>query len=75
VVSRQGLAILGAIGRGDWVARDAAQYLDLAVGLAGDLAGRTHWRGALRAAMRAAPLGDPVRLARALEETYRDLCA
>ena len=75
VVSRQGLAILRAIGREAWVARDAAQYLDLAAGLAGDLAGRTHWRGALRPAMRAAPLCDPVRLARALEEAYRALCA
>ncbi|HSH42044.1 MAG TPA: hypothetical protein VK973_07965, partial [Arenicellales bacterium] len=48
-------------------------YVDQALTLAADSALRTVYHQTLRRAMAASPLCDPLSLARALEDTYRDM--
>ena len=43
LVSRQGAALLHALDRSEWVARDAADYVAIVRGLAADTAGRRRW--------------------------------
>ncbi len=69
--SRHSLAFLTVAGVPGCVARDAADYVDLAVGWAGDPARLATLRRDLRARMAAGPLCDGQRLAAALAEALR----
>ena len=66
--SRQTQGFLRAIGREEWVAGSAEDYVRIAAGLAADR--RDH---GLRPAMAASPLCDGPGFTRALEQAYRDL--
>ena len=70
-VSRQSQAFLTAIGRTEWVARDAANYVQIAASLAAGTDRLVALRRAQRARMAASPLCDGPRFARNLEEIYR----
>ncbi|MFC4821534.1 hypothetical protein ACFO6Q_14465 [Dokdonella ginsengisoli] len=50
-VSRQSASLLQRLGREDWIAHDRADYVERAVGLAGDVAALRAGRPALRAAV------------------------
>ena len=72
VVSRQGFALLSAIGLAELAAEDAPGYVRLAVALATDPDRLRALRGGLRERMRCAPLMDVVGFARQLEQTFID---
>ena len=72
-VSRQSQAFLTAIGRTEWVARDAADYVQIAASLAADSDRLVALRREQRARMAASPLCDGPRFARNLEEIYRTI--
>ncbi len=55
-VSRMGASFLRTLGRADFVASNAAEYVRIATGLAGDKAGLRTGRAAFRARMAASPL-------------------
>jgi predicted O-linked N-acetylglucosamine transferase (SPINDLY family) len=62
LISRQGASLLRALGQGEWIARDAKEYVAIACRLAADPAARASWSAA--AARRVAEhLGDPRRFA------------
>ena len=65
--ARQGLSMLASIGRREWAAANAADYVALALRLAGDVAALAHERETLRARMASSPLLDGRRLARQVE--------
>ena len=71
--SRQTYAILHAIGRPEWSAKDADDYVGIAARLAEDGAelGRIRW--SLRRQIAASPLHDPSNFARDLERAYRKM--
>ncbi|MEO6875488.1 MAG: tetratricopeptide repeat protein [Opitutaceae bacterium] len=56
--SRVGASLLQAVGRPDWIARDADDYVRIAAELAGDQLRLAHERLHLREAMRSSPLMD-----------------
>lgn len=56
--ARVGASLLTAVGRTDWIARDWANYVAIAVALAQDAAGRTVTRQSLRDEMRRSALLD-----------------
>jgi predicted O-linked N-acetylglucosamine transferase (SPINDLY family) len=64
-------SILDALGRPDWIASDEDAYVETAVALAEDAAGRRALRSELRRQLRRSPLGDGPGLARALEDAYK----
>lgn len=64
-------AILGSQGLGDWIAGDAAAYVDLALRQAADLGALARLRAGLRERIRASDAGDPERYTRAVEAAYR----
>ena len=70
-VGRGGLSILSNVGLPDLVARDADQYLRIALDLAGDLPRLRELRASLRDRMRNSPLMDAPRFARNVEAAYR----
>jgi predicted O-linked N-acetylglucosamine transferase (SPINDLY family) len=70
-VSRQSQALLTAIGRTEWVARDAGNYVQIAASLAADSDRLVALRREQRARMAASPLCDGPRFAHNLEEIYR----
>jgi Glycosyl transferase family 41 len=72
-VSRQTQAFLTALGRTEWVARDAENYVQIATSLAADSDGLVTLRREQRERMAASPLGDGPRFARSLEEIYRTI--
>ncbi len=72
-VSRVGPSLLSRVGQGDLVARDAAHYRDIAVGLVRDPARLADLRRTLRGRMASSPLSDGPRFARQLEAAYRDM--
>ncbi len=73
VVSRQTHAILNQIGLPELSARDADEYVQIAVKLANDRARLAHLRATLRERMRASPLMDVAGFTRQLENTLIDL--
>jgi protein O-GlcNAc transferase len=77
VVSRQGVAVLSAIGLGELAARDADDTLRIAVALAADRPRLAQLRNGMQARMRASPLMDVSSFTRSLEDTlielYRDI--
>jgi predicted O-linked N-acetylglucosamine transferase (SPINDLY family) len=72
-VGRGGLSILSNLGLADLVARDAEQYVQTAVELAGDLPRLDALRATLRQRMQASPLMDAPRFAHAVEAAYRQM--
>jgi protein O-GlcNAc transferase len=70
-LSRQTHAMLQAVGRSEWSARDADDYVGLAAGLAANPRALTEIRRGLRAQVQASPLCDAKGFARALEQSYR----
>jgi len=73
VVSRQTHAFLHQIGLPELSARDAGDYVRIAVELANDRARLTQLRAKLRERMRASPLMDVASFTRQLEDTLIDL--
>ncbi|HVX86315.1 MAG TPA: hypothetical protein VH253_16140, partial [Phycisphaerae bacterium] len=71
--SRGGWSILRVLGRERWVARRAEEYVEIAAGLAGDLAGLAEERRTLRERMRGSALTDVEAFARDIEGAYRAL--
>ncbi len=71
--SRAGLSLLSAIGQPQLAARDRADYLAIAAGLAQDRAELQRLRAGLRERMRASPLCDAAAYTRALEGVYRGI--
>lgn len=70
VVSRQGHAILGQLGLEELSARNVEHYVNIAVGLAGNLPLLTLLHCTLRGRMRASPLLDVPGFTRHLEEAF-----
>jgi len=75
MISRNGETLLSAVGLQDWIAADAADYIEKAVAFARDPDGLA----ALRARLSLGPLGDAGAYARGLEAAWRfiwrDWCA
>jgi predicted O-linked N-acetylglucosamine transferase (SPINDLY family) len=72
-VSRGGLSILSNLGLPELVARDAEQYVQIAVGLSRDTARLESLRLSLRDCMLGSPLMDGSRFARDVESAYRQM--
>jgi predicted O-linked N-acetylglucosamine transferase (SPINDLY family) len=72
-VSRAGTSLLTAAGLAECIARDEAEYVAIAAGLAADLPRLAQMRAALRDQMRQSPLLDGARFTRNLEAAYRQL--
>ena len=70
---RMGVTQLAALGRPEWIAETPRQYVDLAVGLAGDADLRRSARQQQRQRVQASPLCDGAGLARAVERAYRQM--
>lgn len=70
MIRRMGASLLTALGRPEWIATDADEYVARAVRLAGETEARQAMRAEQRALMRRSPLGDTVGLARAMEDAY-----
>lgn len=73
--ARMGASILGAAGRGDWIADDEDAYVRLARRLADDRDQRARWRAGARAQLDASELRDERGFARAFEDALRRACA
>lgn len=69
--SRHSASHLSNAGLADWVARDRADYIALAVARAGDAAALVRERRTMRARVRASPLCDAPRFGRALGAALR----
>ena len=69
--SRHSTSHLSNVGLTDWVARDAADYVDLAVAKASDVAALAALRVRLRARVKASPLCDAPRFGRNLGAALR----
>jgi protein O-GlcNAc transferase len=65
--ARVGASLLRHAGFGEWVAKDRAEYVSIAVALANDRARLAGLRGTLRGRFAASPVCDANRLARAIE--------
>lgn len=78
-VARVGMSLLRAVGRPHWIARDAAEYARIAVGLALDRETLAAECGHLRAALETSPLmdhaGQAARFAAALRTCWQTWCA
>ena len=72
-IGRAGLSILSNVGVPELVARDAAEYVRIATGLAGDLGRLAGLRAGLRERMRQSPLADPRRFAAGVEAAFRQM--
>lgn len=70
--ARVGTSLLNALGHADWVAKDEADFVRIAVRLAADREGLANTRRALRPRMAGSPLCDGAGLARALEDALGD---
>jgi predicted O-linked N-acetylglucosamine transferase (SPINDLY family) len=70
-VSRQGVSMLSNLGLPELIAATPDAYVEIAVGLASDLARLRELRATLRERMSRSPLTDAQRFTRGLEEAYR----
>jgi predicted O-linked N-acetylglucosamine transferase (SPINDLY family) len=68
--ARVGVSLLSNVGLAELVARTPEQYVELAVGLAGDLPRLAELRATLRARMQASPLMDEKGFAGDVEAAY-----
>lgn len=73
--ARVGAAIMQAIGLEELIASGEDGYVETAARLAADLPRRAELRSNLRARLAASPLGDPVSLARAIEDAFDAMVA
>jgi predicted O-linked N-acetylglucosamine transferase (SPINDLY family)/predicted SAM-dependent methyltransferase len=73
--SRVGASILESAGLPEFVAASYQQYVEIALELAQDAAGRRGLRAGLRGRMRASPLMDVAGFVRGLEAAYRAMLA
>lgn len=73
VLDRYGASLLRAVSLEDLVTRSLADYVETAVGLAGNVERLRSLRGDLRARMRASPLSDPVQFTKDVEGAYHAL--
>ncbi len=73
IVGRAGWSQLNNLGMPELAAFDAAAFVDIACGLAGDLPQLAAMRQSLRGRMAASPLMDGRRFARAMEDIYEHL--
>ena len=73
--ARLGASVLAAAGLNRYVARDQAEYLDLAAALAGDLSGLAELRRRLRPRLKAAPICDVKGFAEGFLRTVAELLA
>lgn len=71
LLARQGASLLSAAGLDDWIANSAAEYVERAVALAGDVSSLSALRAGLREQARNSPLFDAQRFARNLETELR----
>jgi protein O-GlcNAc transferase len=72
-VGRISSTVLHALGHEEWIARDPAEYLKIAAGLASDRDRMVETRKDARARFMDSALCDGAGLARALEQTYRSV--
>jgi len=70
---RMGVTQLSALGRPEWIAATEEQYVDISVSLAREASARRRARADQRQRLMASPLCDGPRLARAVEEAYRQM--
>jgi predicted O-linked N-acetylglucosamine transferase (SPINDLY family) len=70
-IGRQSKSFLHAIGHAEWVAHDEDAYVEIAIGLAGDISKLNNIRSELRHQMSSSPLCDGKSFTRYLETTYR----
>lgn len=72
-VERMSTSILTAIGRQEWIANSATEFVDRAVELANKPEQLKQWRIQQREELEQSPLRDAQGLSRALEEAYRQM--
>lgn len=72
-VGRLGGMVLEGVGHPEWIAKSEAEYVELAVSLAADLAKLGTLRSGLRAEMERGPLMDEAAFARKVEVAYREM--
>jgi protein O-GlcNAc transferase len=73
--SRLGVSVLSAVGLDSLIAPTPEGYVERAVALASDLPKLSELRAGLRERMSQSPVCDGLRVARALEQAYRQMCA
>ena len=71
MAGRQGVAILSALGMGDWIAVDQASYLDIATRAVSDAAALARMRAELRQRLTTSPLFDAANFSRKLADALR----
>lgn len=71
--ARVGASLLTVLGLGDLLAKNSAEYVSIAVGLAGDPARQRALRESMRNRMRASTLLDHSGFTRRLEQAYREM--
>ncbi|WP_175940339.1 tetratricopeptide repeat protein [Caballeronia sp. BCC1704] len=71
--SRAGLSLLMNLGLSELVAHDDAAYVDIVTRLAGDIARLAGLRASLRPRLEQAPMMNPPRFTRNLEDAYRTM--
>ncbi|HET6247644.1 MAG TPA: tetratricopeptide repeat protein [Tepidisphaeraceae bacterium] len=71
--ARQGAAILKNIGAASLIASSPEEYVEIAIGLAGDLDGLEEMRGGLRRGLMASPIADVAGFAERLGRSYRSI--
>ena len=70
---RVGVSLLTHVGLPDWIAASEADYVAVAAGAAGDLAGLAELRRTMRPRLLASPVMDAAGLARNVEAEYRTM--
>lgn len=73
LAGRQAASLLTGLGRPEWIARDADEYVQIAVQLARDKAQRRRIREEQRERMRTGELCDGAGLARVLEDSFIEM--
>ena len=73
LIGRQGAAALMGLGRPEWIACNAEDYVRIVVDLAQDVEGRRTIRAMQREQMRQSQLCDGVGMARALEDAFEQM--
>ena len=66
-------AIVTALGFGDWVAEDEAEYLRIALEKAQDLQALARFRRASRSRIAASPAGNPALYTGRVEQAYAEM--
>jgi predicted O-linked N-acetylglucosamine transferase (SPINDLY family) len=72
-LSRVGVSLMSNLGRPEWVAREPAEYVEIAARLAADTDRLAGLRFGLRERMLRSPLTDGAGTARALENAFREM--